>query len=230
MSCHDEHDHHDHGGHDHGHGHSHTPPPDTNASQSLYQHIYHDNIRTLNEAEPNSGKLVFKKWEDRLDTTDTVESDVDEQLLFFVPFTGLVRLHSLLIRTTTDDRAPNTIKLFKNRDDLDFSTVADLQATAKFEHPFGVGGSEDEDPEQVTEEGIVEYALNRAHFSNVTSLAIFIEDNHGADISKILYIGLRGEWTKLNRAPVVTLYESAANPADHKNLVPDPSLSGSLGQ
>lgn len=214
SSCSHEHD--EHGGHDH----SHTPPPDTNASQSLYQHISHDHIRTLNESEDNSGREIFKKWEDRFNTSKILESDVDEQLLIFVPFTGLVRLHSLLVRTTSDDTAPNVIKLYKNREDLDFATVSDLNPTVKFEHPHGVGGDPDNGNEEEEDDSIVEYSLNRAHFSNVQNLTIFIEDNHGSDVSKILYIGLRGEWSKLSKAPVVTLYEAAANPKDHKNEIP----------
>lgn len=71
------------------------------------------------------------------------------------------------------------------------------------------------------DEGIAEYALNRAHFSNIQNLSIFVEDNHGAETTKILYIGLRGEWYKLSKAPVVTLYEAAANPKDHKHDVPN---------
>ncbi|ANB12676.1 hypothetical protein AWJ20_940 [Sugiyamaella lignohabitans] len=230
MDCrnedHDDHGH-GHGGHGHGHDHDHdhVPPPDTNAVQSLYQTINHDHIVTLNESTVDSGKEVFKEWEKRLDVSKILESDVDEQLLIHVPFTGLVRLHSLLIRTTSDDYAPKTIKLFKNREDLDFSTASDLTPTAAFTHPYGVGGDESVELEAssnrtMDEEGIAEYAVNRAHFSNLTSLTLFIEDNHGEDTTKILYIGLRGEWSKMSRAPVVTMYEAAANPRDHKNLVP----------
>lgn len=59
----------DHGhGHSHSHGDDHLPPPDTYASQSLYDKIHHDQIRTLNESEPDAGRSIFKSWENRLDT------------------------------------------------------------------------------------------------------------------------------------------------------------------
>lgn len=231
MSCRQED--HDHNSHDHHHGgddgHDHVPPPDTNASQSLYQRISHDGIRTLNEHQEGAGRDIFKDWEHRLDTTKLLKSDedIDEQLLIFVPFTGLVRLHSLLIRSASDEQAPKTIKLFKNREDVDFSIAEELVPVVKFHHPVGVGGSETEELSNDTSDedaGIVEYALNRAQFSNVTNLTIFIQDNHGADVTELFYIGLRGEWTKLNKAPVVALYEAAANPRDHKNLVPGDNL------
>jgi hypothetical protein len=216
---------HDHG-HGHGHDHSHVPPPDTTAAQSLYAYIDHDHIHTLNESHADSGRSVFRSWEDRLKATPHLESDVDEQLLIHVPFTAVVRLQSLLIRTTSDDFAPKTIKLFKNRSDIDFGIAGELTPVEKVTHPHGIGGSSEEPGEasptsDLDAEGIAEYALNRAHFSNTTSLTIYVEDNWGEDITKILYIGLRGQVTgKLSNAPIVTVYEAAANPADHKSIVP----------
>lgn len=74
MDCRDENDRlehsHSHSHGDHGHDdHDHVPPPNTNESQSLYSHIYLDHVQTLNEAENDMGKSVFKAWEDRLDTS-----------------------------------------------------------------------------------------------------------------------------------------------------------------
>jgi hypothetical protein len=191
--------------------------------QSLYKYIDHDRIVTLNESVEGSGAKVFKDWERRLTVSEFLESDVDEQLLITVPFTGIVRLHSLLVRSASDDRAPNTIRVYKNRQDLDFGVASDLTPLTEFHHPEGVGADDDDEgtPGTLDSEGIVEYAFNRAHFSNVSSITLFIQDNHGADTSKLTYIGLRGEYqSPLGRAPVVTLYEAAANPRDHKNVVP----------
>lgn len=141
-----------------------------------------------------------------------------------------MRLHSILIRTTADEYAPKTIKLFKNRDDLDFSAASDTKAVATLTHPEGFGVDENSSTASVAtlssldEEGIAEYAVSRAAFSNITSLTIFVEENYGEDTTKILFIGLRGEWTKISRNPVITLYEAAANPKDHKNLVPESNM------
>ena len=46
----------------------------------------------LNEAVEESGKKVFKPYETRLDRTEWVESDADEEFLFNIPFTGSVKL------------------------------------------------------------------------------------------------------------------------------------------
>ncbi|PRT53590.1 PITH domain-containing protein 1 [Wickerhamiella sorbophila] len=208
MSCHDAH-------HDHHHDHDHLPPPDTNEAQTLYSKINLDQVVVLNECDPGSGAAIIRKYSERLATEPYLESDVDPELLITIPFTGLVRLHSLLIRSFADARAPREIRIFKNRDDLDFTNVADLKEVQKLEHPAetGVGTSQDD--------GIVEYALNRAQLSNVTSITLHIPSNYGAETSAMTYIGLRGDFKELNRAPVVTMYEAAANPADHRNILKD---------
>lgn len=143
----------------------------------------------------------------------------------------MVKLHSILIRTTADESAPQTIKLFKNRDDLDFGMASDLQPIATLTHPEGVGADPNVEHQVATNvsanldsEGIVEYSVNRAKFSNMTSLVMYIPENYGDDCTKIVYIGLRGEWTKLSKSPVIAMYEAAANPKDHKNLVPGDNI------
>lgn len=103
-----------------------------------------------------------------------------------------------------------------------------MKPVAKFNHPEGFGVDPDSPSSAITRgsldaDGIAEYAVSRAQFSNVTSIALYIPTNHSDDeeeTTKVLYIGLRGEWTKMNRAPIITSYEAAANPKDHKNLVP----------
>lgn len=82
--CHDEHDH---SGHDHGDGaHDHTDDITPALQYSLYQHINFDDITTMNEAEPDSGKAIVKKtWAERLEEKPELESDADEQLLMHIP-------------------------------------------------------------------------------------------------------------------------------------------------
>jgi hypothetical protein len=82
--CHDEHDH---LGHNHGDGgHDHSDDITPALQYSLYQHITFDDITTLNEAEPGSGKAVVKKtWVERMEEKPELESDADEQLLMHIP-------------------------------------------------------------------------------------------------------------------------------------------------
>ena len=117
-------------------------------------------------------------------------------------FTGSIRLHSILLRTSEDQSAPKALKLFINKDDLDFATVEDLTPT------------QDLMLSQSSE--VVEYPVRRAHFNNTYSLTLFIENNYGDETTRLSYIAFKGEHTKLSREPVEVLYEKAANPKDHE--------------
>ena len=64
---------------------------------SLYQRIDMNDLTCLNEETDDSGKTVFKPWESRLDRDNFVLSDVDEELLFNIPFTGDVKLKVIII-------------------------------------------------------------------------------------------------------------------------------------
>ncbi|KAI1918596.1 hypothetical protein LOZ58_002793 [Ophidiomyces ophidiicola] len=210
MSCHDEH--HDHGDHSHDHNHSHDHSNDlTPALQSLlYKQVDFDGIVTLNESDPKAGAAIVKKtWAQRLDDKPELESDVDEQLLMYIPFTGQVKLHSLLIFAAPTSSAPKTIKLFRNRPDLDFSTASDLQATQVLAIPQTLTGSNRD---------VLEIPLNRALWNTTTSATLFFEDNWSdgeEDVTKVGYLGFKGQFMALNREPVTVLYEAAANPKDH---------------
>jgi hypothetical protein len=60
--------------------------------------------------------------------------------------------------------------------------------------------------------------VKRALFGKVQSLTLFFVDNFGdgdEDVSTLSYLGFKGEWMQLGRAPTNILYEAAANPADH---------------
>lgn len=45
---------------------------------------------------------------------------------------------------------------------------------------------------------------------------MFVEDNYGEDVTRICYVGFKGDWMQLGKAPTNILYEAAANPSDHK--------------
>ena len=85
MSHHQGHNHSSHDHQDHGHDHSDETEP---ALQTLiWKQIDFDNIRTLNESEPDAGaKIIKKTWQQRLESDPQLESDADEQLLMFVPY------------------------------------------------------------------------------------------------------------------------------------------------
>ncbi|KAI0556233.1 PITH domain-containing protein [Xylaria curta] len=219
--CHDEHAAHGgHDGHDHHHdGHDHSDDITPALQHSLYQHIKFDDIVTLNEAQEGSGKAIVKKtWSERLQTTPELASDVDEQILITVPFTGQVKLHSILLRTSPSASAPRTLRVFINRDDLDFEGAESREPTQVFELS------------QTSE--IQEVPVKKTLFRNTQRLTLFFVDNFGTrrsdddsdsgseddddeEVTRLSYIGFKGEWMALGRAPAQILYEAAANPNDH---------------
>lgn len=98
-----------------------------------------------------------------------------------------------------------SLKVFLNRDDLDFSAASSLQATQTLE----LAQSND----------VQEIPVKRALFNTVRSLCLFFEDNWSqgeVEETRLSYIGFKGEWMNLSREPVSFLYEAAANPQDHK--------------
>lgn len=59
----------------------------------------------------------------------------------------------------------------------------------------------------------------RARFSAVRRLTLFFPDNFGdgdEDVTRLSYVGFKGEWMQLGRAPANIIYEAAARPSDHK--------------
>ena len=86
-------------------------------------------------------------------------------------------------------------------------------------------------PLQPPGDEVMELPVKRALFNNAHSLTLFIEDNHSdgeEDVTSLSYLGFKGDFARLRKDPVITLYEAAANPADHKNLVPGAQY-GSMG-
>jgi len=93
MSHHDGHDHsiqdhsHEHENHNHGdHNHDHSDETSPALQTLIWKQIDFDNIRTLNESEPDAGvKIIKKTYQQRLDADPELVSDADEQLIVFVP-------------------------------------------------------------------------------------------------------------------------------------------------
>ncbi|XP_076463351.1 PITH domain-containing protein 1-like [Babylonia areolata] len=203
-----------HHGHSHGHcggeaDHSHDhSDAEMGKMYSLFQKVDTERVQCLNEVVDGSGKTVFKAWDQRKDKEKFVESDADEELLFNIPFTGSVKLKGIILIGDNDDSHPATMRLFKNKPGMTFDDTG-MAPEQEFElHP---------DPE-----GVLEYNTKVARFNNVNHLSIHIPRNFGsaesADAStRVYYIGLRGDFSEVNRQEVVICnYEASANPADHK--------------
>ncbi|CAN6286539.1 unnamed protein product [Urochloa humidicola] len=107
-------------------------------------------------------------------------SDSDEQLLIYIPFMQVVKLHSALFKGPEED-GPKTVKLFSNKEHMGFSNVNDYPPS---------------DTLDLSTDHLAESkpaTLKYVKFQNVRSLTIFIEDNQsGSDVTKIHKIALYG--------------------------------------
>lgn len=199
-------------------GHSHDHDHGDDLGLSLRPEIDMIGVTCLNEERANSGRDILKLHENRLTEEPSLQSQEDDpELLLHIPFTEAVTAQSICIRSISSatDRdvpvaPPKHIKLFTNRDDLDFDTARDMEPHAKLEllppHHFV--------------EGTIDYPLRPAgKFQGISSLTIFFEDNYGDDEDTstiITYVGIKGKGTKMKRTAVETVYESQGMPKDHK--------------
>lgn len=198
--------------HDHSHGCGdecdHDIPEAQGHRDSLYTYIDKPNVVALN-VESGNGPEVIKPWDKREDEEMYLESDADDQMIIRIPFTGSVKLRALQLKAGPGDQTPAKVQLFTNLDHVDFNDIGNLKPAQEFEIPQG--------------REIGEYHVMPAKFPNVSSLTLFIPASQGADTTRIYYIGCLGQWTQRKMEPVVAVYESKPNFADH------PKISGMGG-
>lgn len=201
-------------------GHSHDHDHGDELGMSLRPQMDLPNVECLNEEVQNSGRAILKLHEERLTAEPSCCSPEDDpELLLKIPFTESVTIQSISVRSSgTSGAPPKTIKLFVNRDDLDFDMARELTPQATLEllpaHHFV--------------EGSIDYPLRPAgRFQSVSSLSIYFQDNYGDEDStatEITFVGLKGKGSSVKRRAVETVYESRGMPADHK--VPGDEFSG----
>jgi len=196
------HEHHPGCGHEsHDHDHEHESS-ELGYQDNLFAQIDRQNVVVLNSTD--SGSDIIKPWHERLEETKFIESDADDQLIIRVPFTGSVRLRSILLKAGPGDQTPSKIALFANEPTLDFEDINDKKPVQEFVVPQG--------------REVGEYAVKTAKFSNASSITIFIPSAQGADSSRIYYLGFLGSWTEKKHQPIITVYEAQANLADHEKI------------
>lgn len=216
-SCAD--DHHD---HDHDHDHDHGPPADPNAAPGtedvwLYPFIDLDSVRALNDAEPERvARNALRAHEQRHDAeAPFCESEADEQLLVHVPFNVSVKVKSIcVIGGGSDARQwPAHLKVFLNRDDVDFNNADAVACTQEWALAPEQGG------ERAAARDDLLYATKYARFQNVHALTLFFSANFGGDTTRIQYIGFKGVATGYRRQVVEAVYEARPLAADSRSKV-----------
>lgn len=176
--------------------------------------IYYPDFEALNALSVEKGgevKDLFRTNDsDTRKTTNAVMSDADSQVLFFVPFTHLSKVYSILLKVKTPtklldeceakgdtefeiskeeaDQAaqlPSNIKIWINNHTI--MSFEDASTSSNTSHSESVEPMED---------GWYECRLRFVRFQSVQSLNIFLdgqdEDAHTI-IEKILIVGVNGE-------------------------------------
>jgi len=162
----------------------------------------------------SGGKGTAKDW---------VESDTDEQLMLFMPFQSILKLHTLQVQSRPkaeqnadgvltyshaqitslppqdddDDEAPmrpRTIKLFSNKPhNLGFDEAEDMAATQIIELS----------EKDWNAEGTANVSLRYVKFQNITSLVMFIVDGDGDSekvrLDRLRLIGEAGEKREMGK-------------------------------
>lgn len=200
-------------------GHSHDHDHGDELGMSLRPQFDFPRVVCLNEEVPNSGRAVLKLHEERLTAEPSLCSPVDDpELLLTIPFTESVTIQSISVRSvaTNNSSPPKTLKLFTNREDLDFDTARELDPQMTFELL----------PPYHFTEGSIDYPLRPAgRFQNISSITLYFQDNYDDEKStEITFIGLKGKGSNLKRMAVETVYESQGMMKDHK--VPGDEMAG----
>lgn len=165
-------------------------------------------VRTLFDKEAPSSLGTGKgKGKDTGEAKkDWVESDVDEQLMLYVPLTTTAKVHTVHItslppKSDDDDNddetpmRPKTIHIYTNKQhNLGFEEAEDVPATQTVELKAG-------DWDEAT--GTARIELRFVKFQNVSSLVFFVVDGDGEGertrIDRVRIIGEAGEKREMGK-------------------------------
>jgi len=202
SSCHDSHC-------------SHSAAEHQRAHESLFPLLDVPNVRALNAADVSLVRRVLVEHEQRFqtavvarsETNDDDDDDDDDEsvaLIVRVPFTACVKLKSFTVAALTSDSSPRRVRLFLNRDDIDFGNWRDEPATEEFDLVSDASVQPD-----------VEYAVKAARWQRVESVTMAFSRGVDAQLA-LTYVGFRGEFEqRIVRQAVIAVYESAAQLHDH---------------
>lgn len=171
---------------------------------TLLPYIDKEAISALNQYK-NTIQSLFRPFDQRFEDISCRSDDDSTELIIHVPFLSPCKLTSLRMIGGAHGTHPKDLHLYTNIDGgLDFDSIADLKETDRITlnpHIFC---------------GTADYPVRPAKFNNVYSLDIYINESVGGDYVELHWIGIHGIPSKAERRPVVTVYESRPNLADHQ--------------
>lgn len=192
---------------------------DVVGAEFLLPYIDTDGVHALNEKVRFSPNLfVFKAYSRRLDDSAFCESlPPDRELIIHVPFTTPCKLTGVHVIGGENGTHPTKVRIFANNvDDVDFNNVHDMEPIQEVELVEDFHGA-------------LEYPLKVTKLQNVSRVSLYFHGTLMDDAQALTlhYVGLRGQGSNAQRKPVVTVYESMPNRADHE--VPEDSITPQFG-
>ncbi len=129
------------------------------------------------------------------------------------------QLQGIVVSGDADGASPTRMRVFINRDDVDFALASELPAVQEW---------------SLVEDGnaSVEYQTRFSKFQVVSSLTLHFPDNGGAPTTRIFFIGLRGVADPRSTREVLTnvVYEARPRPQDHRLPADQAMHAQRLGQ
>ncbi|EJC99353.1 DUF1000-domain-containing protein [Fomitiporia mediterranea MF3/22] len=169
---------------------------------NLYHVVDRDNVHGLNLSVPEDAKALIKPWDEREDTDRYADSGVDDQLVIHVPFSQNVRVRSILLKLGRGELTPRHLRIYANHTNIvDFAEAESTKPQLNISLQEG-------------ETGVVEYPLRAAVFANVHSLSLHFNESIGEEVSRIYYIGFKGDTRQVQNAGTNKLEVPAENAAD----------------
>eukprot|EP00931_Biecheleriopsis_adriatica_P060794 TRINITY_DN36518_c0_g1_i1.p1 TRINITY_DN36518_c0_g1~~TRINITY_DN36518_c0_g1_i1.p1 ORF type:complete len:206 (+),score=48.22 TRINITY_DN36518_c0_g1_i1:58-675(+) len=175
----------------------------TGQSQLLLPWIDVPAVTGLNEDVEGTARRVFRPYDSRLNDEQLVESpEGDEDLILKVPFTSPVKVTGISVIGGDGGSAPSRVKLYINREDLDFTSIEDVEATQEVELVEDFHGA-------------IQFPVRAAKFVTVTQLVMYFPESLGGDRTRIHWVGLWGIGSEYKRQAVVAVYEAIGNAKDN---------------
>ena len=129
----------------------------------------------LNEQQAYPHKNLFAGGGDVL----PLRSDCDPELLLQLAFMQTISMHSIIIGLPETDSCPKTIKLFCNRNNMGFDDAKEINPVQQIDVEMGTTS--------------LKIDLIASKWNRTDTITLFIEDNHGNDMTEIHSIRLFGK-------------------------------------
>jgi len=169
---------------------------------NLFGVIDRDNVFGLNLTEPESAKEVIKPWDGRENMERWVETGEDDEMILHVPFTQNVRVRSVVLKLGRGELCPRRLRLYVNAPDgIGFSEVESTKATQDISLLEGA-------------ETVAEYPVRVSAFASVSSVTLFFSEAPSGDLSRVYYVGFKGESKRPLKEAGTKMDLPAANAAD----------------